>query len=461
MAICRLYFFFLQIKGHELAAAALVAAAEHLVELQTDALNGGQQRLEADDHDVAQNDDHDVVGRAGQREDDHHHAGMHDDERAHTQEGDRVGKVAQHRFQQFKHALHQVVAHAARRLPRLALDHRGQQLGKQQQNQTGHHADDLAETVLINMCRGTSIKGLTGIKPINGDLLRPLLDCSRTDILQYIQDNQLGYRTDSTNNSLDFVRNKIRHRIIPVCKEINPAFLNVIRENCETLKETEQIYRYAIGQLKTQVMEYQGEEILIHIGKTLATPAPCTLLYELLTPFGFNKTQIRDIFHSRDALSGKQFLSENYTLVKGRTYWRMFCHTTQTVTNIEIEKPGEYTINGQHYRFEIIPRTPDFQIPDDSSIACLDADKLRFPLKIRNWEKGDRFCPLGMKKLQKKISDFFTDQKFSAKQKKDCLLLLSGEHIAWVIGYRPDERFKIISVTQNILKISVSDKPTV
>lgn len=323
---------------------------------------------------------------------------------------------------------------------------------------TGHHADDLAETVLINMCRGTSIKGLTGIKPINGDLLRPLLDCSRTDILQYIQDNQLGYRTDSTNNSLDFVRNKIRHRIIPVCKEINPAFLNVIRENCETLKETEQIYRYAIGQLKTQVMEHQGEEILIHIGKTLATPAPCTLLYELLTPFGFNKTQIRDIFNSRDALSGKQFLSENYTLVKGRTYWRMFCHTTQTVTNIEIPKPGEYTINDKHYRFEIIPRTPDFQIPDDSSIACLDADKLGFPLKIRNWEKGDRFCPLGMKKLQKKISDFFIDQKFSTKQKKDCLLLLSGEHIAWVIGHRPDERFKIISVTQNILKISVSDK---
>ena len=113
-----------------------------------------------------------------------------------------------------------------------------------------HHADDVAETVLINLCRGTGIKGLTGIQPVNGNILRPLLECSREEILTYLAEHQLDYRTDSSNHSLDYVRNKIRHQVIPVFKEINPAFLNTVAENCTALKETEQIYRYALQQLR-------------------------------------------------------------------------------------------------------------------------------------------------------------------------------------------------------------------
>lgn len=116
-----------------------------------------------------------------------------------------------------------------------------------------HHADDVAETVLINLCRGTGIKGLTGIKSINGDILRPLLPCSRTDILKYIEDHQLGFRTDSTNNSLDYVRNKIRHQIIPVLKEINPSFLDTMTENCEP-KETEEIFQYGIHRFQEEIL---------------------------------------------------------------------------------------------------------------------------------------------------------------------------------------------------------------
>ena len=117
----------------------------------------------------------------------------------------------------------------------------------------GHHADDLAETFFINICRGTGIKGLTGIKPVHGDILRPLLSFPRTDILKYIEDHQLGYRTDSTNNSMDYVRNRIRHQVIPVFKDINPGFRETMEENCEILKETEAIFRYGIQQLQQQV----------------------------------------------------------------------------------------------------------------------------------------------------------------------------------------------------------------
>lgn len=316
-----------------------------------------------------------------------------------------------------------------------------------------HHADDVAETMLINLCRGTGIKGLTGIKPVNGDILRPLLACSRTDILKYIEDHQLGYRTDSTNNSLDYVRNKIRHQVIPVFKEINPSFLETNTENCETLKETEQIFMYGIHQLQEDILDCEEDEILINIPKTLASPAPYTLLYETLKPFGFNKVQIRDILNAHSSIPGKQFIAGHHILVKGRTFWRLFDNSKRTQIALTIGEAGSFDIGGKRFELTVFPRPVDFEIPKDPAIACLDADKIKFPLLIRNWQAGDYFCPIGMKKSKKKLSDFFTDQKFSAKQKQECLLLLSEEKIAWVVGHRPDDRFKITSFTKNVLQI--------
>lgn len=316
-----------------------------------------------------------------------------------------------------------------------------------------HHADDVAETILINLCRGTGIKGLTGIKPVNGDILRPLLDCPRSDILKYIEDHRLGYRTDSTNNSLDYVRNKIRHQIIPIFKEINPSFLDTMSENCNTLKETEQIYLYGIGQLQEEILDCEGDEILIHIARTLASPAPYTLLYETLKPFGFNKTQIRDIFNAHSATPGKQFIAGNNILVKGRSYWRLYDDSKREQTTLTVDTPGIYQIGDSIYQFTVTPRTDDFSIPKDAAIANLDADKIKFPLQIRNWQAGDYFCPIGMKRSKKKVSDYFTDRKFSLKQKKECLLMLSEDKIVWIIGERLDDRFKITSFTKNILQI--------
>lgn len=320
-----------------------------------------------------------------------------------------------------------------------------------------HHADDVAETVLINYCRGTGIKGLTGIKPVNDDILRPLLECSRTDILKYIEAHQLGFRTDSTNNTLDYVRNKIRHQVIPVLKEINPSFLDTVSENCETLKETEKIFRYGILQLQEEVLDCEEDEILIHIEKTLASPAPYTLLYEILKPFGYNKTQIKDILNSHSATPGKQFKAGDHLLVKGRTCWRLYDSSKHSNVQLSIPQCGQYSVGNQKFELSVFPITPEFTIPKDPTIACLDADKIKFPLTIRNWQAGDYFCPIGMKKSKKKISDFFTDQKFSALQKKECLLLLSEDKIAWIIGHRLDDRFKITPFTQNILRFRLLD----
>lgn len=318
-----------------------------------------------------------------------------------------------------------------------------------------HHADDVAETVLINLCRGTGIKGLTGIKPVNGAILRPLLKCSRADLLQYIEANRLEFRTDSTNNSLDYVRNKIRHRMIPVLKEINPSFLETMEDNCKALKETEEIFSYGIQKLQEEVLECEKDELLIHIAKTLSSPAPYTLLYEILKPFGFNKTQIQDILNTHDATPGKQFLAGNHTLVKDRTFWRLYENSKGGQINENIGSTGRYSIAGQTWEFTLFSRPADFEIPDNPAIACLDADKIKFPLVIRNWQAGDYFCPIGLKKSKKKISDFFTDQKMSSKQKKECLLLLSGQKICWIAGHRLDDRFKITPFTRQILQVRI------
>ena len=319
----------------------------------------------------------------------------------------------------------------------------------------GHHADDVAETVFINYCRGTGIKGLTGIKPINNDVIRPLLSCTKADILNYIEENQLGYHTDSSNNSLDHVRNRIRHQVIPVLKEINPSFLDTVADNCNTFTETEKIFRYGIQKLQESVLDCEEDEILIDIAKTLATPAPYTLLYEILKPFGFNKTQIGDILNSHTAIPGKQFVANKHILVRGRTYWRLYDNSNNIQTTINIDECGNYNIGSLAFEVSCFPKPENFEIPMQSNIACMDADKVKFPLLIRNWQVGDYFCPIGMKKSKKKLSDFFIDQKFSSKQKKECLLLNSDNKICWIINHRLDDRFKINALTKNIIQVHI------
>ena len=317
----------------------------------------------------------------------------------------------------------------------------------------GHHANDLAETLFINICRGTGIKGLTGIRPVKDRILRPLLSRSREEIIAYIEQNQLGYRTDSTNNSLDYVRNKIRHMIIPVCKDINPSFLNTVREHCNTLKEVEQIYRYGIDRLKEEVISEENGETLIDIQKTLAAPAPYTLLFEILRPYGFNATQIEDILESSDAIPGKQFEAEEYLLTKGRIYWRLFNILEKEDKRTLLADSGEYHIDDSIFQLEEQDINDSFIVPRDLNTGCFDLDKIIYPLVLRHWSMGDWFCPLGMKRSKKKLSDFFTDLKFSAKQKKDCLLLQSGKDIIWVVGHRIDDRYKVSPATKRVLII--------
>jgi tRNA(Ile)-lysidine synthase len=319
----------------------------------------------------------------------------------------------------------------------------------------GHHADDQAETLLLNLCRGTGIKGLAGMRPVNGRLLRPFLERSREEILAYVEANRLGYRVDSSNESLDYTRNKLRHLVVPVLKEINPAFLRSTRETCAIMAEAESIYRHGIASLAKKITTEKDGELLVHIRDLMASPAPCTLLYEILRPYGFNAARARDVLDSHDAIPGKQFRAGDYLLTRGRVYWRLFHAPDTPDTPVTLDGNGVYRVDGLRLHLREQELDDAFTIPATPDTACLDRDKLSYPLVARHWREGDRFCPLGMKRSKKKLSDFFTDQKFTAKQKKECLILESGTDIAWIIGHRLDDRYKITPSTRRVLLVTV------
>ena len=315
-----------------------------------------------------------------------------------------------------------------------------------------HHRDDSVETLLLNLIRGTGIRGLTGIKPRNGQLIRPLLCVSKADILQYAQTEKLPFVDDSSNLLPEFTRNKIRLQVIPLLKTLNPSINEALLQTMYNLNEAARIYEAEIEEKKKTV--YNKESGRIHIPLLKTFPSPETLLFELLKDFGFGKEVILDIHKAIDSQSGKTFYSGTHRLVKDRDAFLLTSHEDEKEKGkIYLIQSGETGVINLPFQMEITC-TDEFTVQSREHIACLDKDKLRFPLLLRKWEPGDKFIPLGMKGFQK-LSDFFTNRKISKPQKERIWALLSGEDIVWVVNYRIDDRFKIDLHTKNayILRI--------
>jgi len=309
-----------------------------------------------------------------------------------------------------------------------------------------HHRDDSVETLLLNLIRGTGINGLTGIRPKNNHVVRPMLSVSREDILVYLQDMKQDYVTDSTNLQDEYTRNKIRLNILPMMETINPSIKASLFTTASHLSDASLIYNRVIEDGKSRVLSQEG----ISIEKLLAEPSPRSLLFEILFPLGFNPAQIDDIFLSLDRQSGRKFLSDSWIIVRDRTHLLM----KKLDSLSKIEQPEE---DKPVIKEERIPYTCDFVIPRDKRIACFDADKISAPLTLRKWQAGDRFVPFGMKG-KKNVSDYLTDAKFSILQKENVYVLCSGEAILWLIGERTDNRFRIDENTKNLLILRLEEK---
>lgn len=319
---------------------------------------------------------------------------------------------------------------------------------------TAHHANDNAETVLLNLSRGTGLKGLTGIPEQNGKILRPLLPFSAQQIRQFAAEKNIAFRNDSSNFSDTFHRNKIRLSVIPKLEEVNPQLIQTFSHNSQILRQQYQFYQHQIEKIKNDLVQIQGEEIIIPLDKLSLLDDKILILNEILRNYGFNEDNVKQIIHSEQGPSGKKFLSSTHVLVKDRNNLIINHLTSDTHHSIIINSWKELSLYGfQTYQCSINQK-PIFE--NNPNIIYVDETKINFPLILRHWKSGDFFFPFGMKG-SKKLSDFFTNQKIDILTKDKIWLLCDGEKIIWVVGFRSDDRFKIDNKTTNYIKIKYNE----
>ncbi|MCK9618400.1 MAG: tRNA lysidine(34) synthetase TilS [Lentimicrobiaceae bacterium] len=319
---------------------------------------------------------------------------------------------------------------------------------------TAHHADDATETFFINLMRGTGISGLHGILPQKDALIRPMLCFTRGEIEKFITQNHLHYRIDISNTEDKYLRNKIRHHLIPVFETLKPGALEGVQQTMQNLREVEAVYDDWLYQQKKNLLKTEGEWITIDCNALRQTPHNSLVLYELLSDFRFSRDVVRQIENSIEGTPGRQFFSPSHRLVTSSQKIIIEKYTAPRTQNSEFLVTNDTTeiVEPLHLVFSIISPTDFRTLAKSNNDAFFDLQKLCFPLIIRKWQKGDYFHPFGMWGKQK-LSDFMVNRKFSLPEKENCWLLTSDKQIIWVIGYRTDERFKITNDTNNILHI--------
>ncbi len=322
---------------------------------------------------------------------------------------------------------------------------------------TAHHQNDQTETFFINLMRGTGIAGLHGILPKQNKVIRPLLFAKRDDIVNYVKENNITYREDSSNILNKYQRNLLRNQIMPLFREMKPDFDDIMTANIERIAEAEVIFNEMIEQKKKIALKEEKDVTLISIAALRELDAVGTYLFHFLLPFNYNSDIIPDIVKSLDDIPGKQFYSPTHRLIRDREYL-IITKINETDTDCPLIYINENTtqVNSPiNISFETIFDTKFLKISTDKNLAHIDYDKLKFPLIIRKWTIGDYFYPLGMEN-KKKLSDFFINQKLSLHQKENTWLLCSGHDIVWIIGMRIDNRFRITTQTNTIYKIELS-----
>ncbi|MCC9138076.1 tRNA lysidine(34) synthetase TilS [Pontibacter silvestris] len=318
---------------------------------------------------------------------------------------------------------------------------------------TAHHSNDTSETILLNLTKGTGIAGLHGIPPKNGHIIRPMLSVSKDDIYDFVTSNRLAWREDSSNETTKYQRNKIRHNVIPVLKEINPNLEETIQQTAERVSQAESIVAAYISQLGQQAVREKDSTIYVDLQPLHKATGLPVVLYELLRPYNFSYAVVLELTEALGGLSGKQFDSPTHTLVKDREQLVVTSKNLNSFGSILInEGQAEAEADNLHFTLRWID-ADKYKLNTKPSVAALDADQLKFPLKLRAWQEGDWFVPLGMNG-KKKLSDFLIDKKIPTNLKQQTMVLVSDQSIAWIVGQRLDNRFKVTDKTQRVVEIT-------
>ena len=315
---------------------------------------------------------------------------------------------------------------------------------------TAHHADDVVETVLLNFTRGTGISGFHGILPKRDHIVRPMLTVNKQSILEFAQGHSIEWREDHSNQSDYYQRNLIRHRVIPLLKKINPRLEATTSNTVEMLRSVEQHYHHSLDQLRQQMMISDQQHI--KISKSGVQQLSAVILADLLVDFGFNLEQCKSILKALGQ-SGKMFYSGSHKLNvdRGEVVISPISHESSLTTIDGIDNLVH--VGGQKWNLTVHSAN-QYNIKPDRWTGAFDLDRVTFPLKLRKWSAGDRFCPLGMRH-HKKLSDFLIDNKVPVNYKNEVQVLLSKGRIIWVVGHRIDDRFKITEDTTKVMEISI------
>ena len=317
---------------------------------------------------------------------------------------------------------------------------------------TAHNLNDNIETLILNLVRGTGIKGLTGIQPTTRHIIRPLLFATRTEIEHFAAENNIMFREDKSNAETKYTRNKIRHLVLPLLQEINPAIEKTLGETINRMKDTELAVEEYVSSVKGEISKSEGEKTIFNVEQLKNYLSNKTILYELFKSVGLSGAQTDELLEVIAGQTGGRIFTKSHAILKDREFI--------IVSPINNDKSVFVTINS-YAELEKTPFftsvistsiTSDYKISTDKNTACLDEDKIKYPLIIRNWQEGDFFYPLGMNN-KKKISDFLIDNHISRFDKEKLLVLESDNKIAWIIGHRIDNRFKITPTTKKVLVI--------
>jgi tRNA(Ile)-lysidine synthase len=318
-----------------------------------------------------------------------------------------------------------------------------------------HNKNDVAETMLINLSRGTGLKGLTGIKPKTNGIIRPLLFAQRNEIEEYTKSKSISYRVDSSNVDVKYARNRIRHRVLPEFEAINEGIIDNLYSTSLFLAESWVAIDNYNSSFRKDVIKMVDEEVHYSIAKLKDYPFRQVFLVEELTEHGFPASMVLDIEKSLFSQAGRVFFTEKYQLVRDRDSLILsLIKPSKHFVEIKVDEDITNLKEPIPLSFEVVLPDKGFKIPKSKTSAALDYNKLTFPLTIRKWREGDWFMPFGMEG-RKKISDFLIDQKVPLHRKNSVLVLESNGHIIWVVGYRIDNRYRISEESEKVLLVKV------
>ncbi len=321
---------------------------------------------------------------------------------------------------------------------------------------TAHHADDNVETMLMNFFKGTGINGLKSILPKNGKLCRPLLFSTRNEIVAYAQGNNISYREDSSNLSEKYTRNYFRHSVIPALNNVLPGVTEHLARQVEIFRDIKTIYDEYCKNILKKLIEVKHDGHYIPVLKLLKTPAYPSIVHAFATHYGFTAAQTPEIVKLLEAPSGKFISSSTHRILKNRK-WLIISPIKFITQNVLIIEKEDVLVETEYFNIKIKTDGYDGTIEKNIAMAQLDAKNIEYPLLLRRWKTGDYFYPLGMKK-KKKISRFLIDQKLSTLEKQETWVVESGKKIVWIVGWRIDDRFKIIPSTKDVISLQLMSK---